>query len=464
MFQRSPKIAIKGGVLLIAVTAVFAAWVRPFYFTDQTILGGLLFFELLIAAICFYRRFFLPALLLVFLFAGLDLPLKGIWTQTRWLFLGAGAFVGGLVVLKERKLPFKLFHVIAIFSIFACLLSATVSQRSDVARLKAISVLLLFVYAGTGARLAFARSEPNFLQGLRIGSEILIVTVGILYGLGLQVLGNPNSLGAVMCFLAPVLLWGFLLDRESYSKPVHLALFLLCVGLLVSSRSRAGLLAAAASCTLLCLSLRRYRVLVTGLVAAVILASTISLVRPEFLSSFGGEIVYKRQDQNQEFWSSREGPWARATEMIKGHPWFGIGFGTTAESSTRVEEPILFTSSSEVNSENGSSYLSVLLGIGIIGAIPYSLLLLILIAKVGRTLIFAWQTRNPHCSAVPFAIVIVSGLIHALFEDWLLAPGSYLCVFFWILAFILVDVVPKTEAANISYSKAPIRAATASPV
>jgi len=63
MFQRSPKIAIKGGVLLIAVTAVFAAWVRPFYFTDQTILGGLLFFELLIAAICFYRRFFLPALL-----------------------------------------------------------------------------------------------------------------------------------------------------------------------------------------------------------------------------------------------------------------------------------------------------------------------------------------------------------------------------------------------------------------
>lgn len=340
-------------------------------------------------------------------------------------------------------------------------MSATVSQHSDVARLKAISIFLLFVYAGTGARLAFARSEPNFVHGLRMGSEILTVGVGILYGIGFQVLGNPNSLGAVMCFLAPLLLWGFLFDHESYTKPVHLVLFLLCVSLLVYSRSRAGLLAAAGSCTLLCICLRRYRLLVTGLVAAAIFASTISLVRPEFLSSFGAEIVYKRQDQGQEFWSSREGPWAKATDMIKAHPWFGVGIGTTAENTASVRGPILFTSSSEVNSENGSSYLSVLLGVGIIGAIPYCLLLLILIAKIGRTFTFVWHTRSPRCSALPFAIVIVSCLIHALFEDWLLAPGSYLSVFFWTLAFILVDGAPRTQATNILYSKTLVRAATA---
>jgi O-antigen ligase len=197
-----------------------------------------------------------------------------------------------------------------------------------------------------------------------------------------------------------------------------------------------------------------------GLVAVAIFASTVSLIRPEFLSSFGGEIVYKREDPGRGFWISREGPWGKAIEMIKAHPWFGVGFGTTAQNSSRAEGPILFASSSEVNAENGSSYLSVLLGVGIIGAIPYCLLLLILIAKVGRTVTFVWQTRGAHCSAVPFAIVVVSCLIHAMFEDWLLAPGNYLCVFFWTLAFILVDVAPKTPTTNIPYAKAPIRAVT----
>lgn len=264
-----------------------------------------------------------------------------------------------------------------------------------------------------------------------------------------------------MCFLAPLLLWGLLLDEQSNSRPVHLLLFLLCVSLLVYSRSRAGLLAAGCSCALLCLGLRRYRLFVTGLVAAATFASTIGLVRPEFLSSFSGDIVYKQQD-HQDFWSSRQEPWAKAIEMIKGHPWFGMGIGTTAENSDRAKGPVIFASSNSVNTENGSSYLSVLSGIGILGAIPYSFLLLILIGNIRRTLIFMWRSRSPFSSAVPFAVIIVSALIHAAFEDWLLAPGNYLCVFFWVFAFILVDVAPRSGKTIVCYTNAPITAVTAS--
>jgi hypothetical protein len=32
--------------------------------------------------------------------------------------------------------------------------------------------------------------------------------------------------------------------------------------------------------------------------------------------------------------------------------------------------------------------------------------------------------------------------VHAAFEDWLFAVGYPLCVFFWALAFVLVDVLP----------------------
>jgi hypothetical protein len=43
-------------------------------------------------------------------------------------------------------------------------------------------------------------------------------------------------------------------------------------------------------------------------------------------------------------------------------------------------------------------------------------------------------------------MVMVAALIHAGFEDWLFASGSYLCVWFWSLAFILVDVAPAPPA------------------
>ena len=38
------------------------------------------------------------------------------------------------------------------------------------------------------------------------------------------------------------------------------------------------------------------------------------------------------------------------------------------------------------------------------------------------------------------------GLIHAAFEDWMFAPGSYLCVFFWVAAFLLIDFVSPGKA------------------
>jgi hypothetical protein len=61
---------------------------------------------------------------------------------------------------------------------------------------------------------------------------------------------------------------------------------------------------------------------------------------------------------------------------------------------------------------------------------------------------FRWMRRtgSPSHYAVPFALVIVAGLIHAGFEDWLFAAGSYLCVFFWVSAFLLVDLAPGASA------------------
>jgi hypothetical protein len=34
---------------------------------------------------------------------------------------------------------------------------------------------------------------------------------------------------------------------------------------------------------------------------------------------------------------------------------------------------------------------------------------------------------------------MVAGLVHAGLEDWMFAPGYYLCAFYWTMAFIFVD-------------------------
>jgi hypothetical protein len=75
------------------------------------------------------------------------------------------------------------------------------------------------------------------------------------------------------------------------------------------------------------------------------------------------------------------------------------------------------------------------------GVLPFILLLGILLAKVGAAVRWMWRTRNPANGAVPLAMVMVAGIVHAGFEDWLFAPGYHLCIFYWSMAFILVDQV-----------------------
>jgi len=47
------------------------------------------------------------------------------------------------------------------------------------------------------------------------------------------------------------------------------------------------------------------------------------------------------------------------------------------------------------------------------------------------------------------AMVLVAGLVHAVFEDWLFAVGYHLCVFFWTMAFLLRDLLPGAPEVNV---------------
>jgi hypothetical protein len=124
-----------------------------------------------------------------------------------------------------------------------------------------------------------------------------------------------------------------------------------------------------------------------------------------------------------------------------------MGLGTTANGNEPAGEQGLFSSSSLVSSENGSSYLALLSGVGILGALPFFVMLIVLLVKIVRTLSWTWTSRSASHPAIPLAILIIAGLLHAAFEDWMFAVGNYLCVFYWSIVFIFADIAPEASVS-----------------
>ena len=446
MPERIPKSFFVAAAVLCTLGLVYLAYSQPGYFTSQTYLGGLILLEFLAAAVWMYRQVFFPLVMVAFLLAGVDLPVGGFWTQARWVFLCVGASAGAVLMLKERIHRFGHFHIIATFAALATLVSAAVSQYPRVAILKSLSFMLLFLYAGTGARLAVTGRESRFFAGLLTGCEVFVGAVAVFYALGIEAMGNPNSLGAVMGVVgAPILLWGTLLDEVPSVHRRRLVLYGICMYLVFHSHARAGMAAALVSSGILCIALRKYRMVLRGASAIVVLVAVGAILQPEALSngvsSLKSSVIYKGGSDDSVL-ASRESPWRASLDSIKAHLWFGTGIGT-AENPNDPRGPLgMFSSSSDVGTEHGSSYLSIVAGVGIIGTVPFSLLLFLIVSRIVRTIGWLLKTGNACHPAVPLAMVMVAGMIHAGFEDWLFAPGYYVCVFFWSFAFILVDVAP----------------------
>jgi O-antigen ligase len=448
MTEPMRRIALIAAAVLGPLLLTYLAYSQPGYFTSEQYLGGLLLLEFLAVAVWMYRKVFFPLIIVAFLLAGVDLPVGRVWAAARWVFLCVGAVVGAVIVFRERRHHFGAFHIVALFAILATLVSAAVSQFPSVTLLKALSVLLLFLYGSTGARLAVTGRENRFFVGLLTGCEVFVGALAVLYAVGVGAMGNPNSLGAVMGVVgAPILLWGTLASEKSSDRNRRMVLFVIALYLTYASHARAGMVAAVLASALLLLPLRKYTLLAKGVTIVTILVSASAVLQPEnfsnAVSSVMSSVVYKGVSEGGLL-ASRQSPWQAAVDNITKHPWFGIGLGTTNNSDAANVRVGMFSSSTAVTAENGSSYLSILAGVGVFGAIPFLLLLLMLLEKIVRTVVWMVRTRSANHPAVPIAAVLVAGLFHAAFEDWLFAPGYHLCVLFWSLAFIFVDVAPSS--------------------
>jgi O-antigen ligase len=451
--EHIPKSVFLAAIVLGQVGLAYVAYSRPGYFSSQTYLGGLLLLEFLVAAVWMYRRVYFPIVVVTFLLAGVNLPLGSVWTMARWVILAVGALVGLILMLKERRYHLGLFHVLALFAIMAAVVSAAVSRYTFVSLLKVLSLFLLFVYAGTGARLAVIGRENRFFAGLLTGCEIFVGAIAAAHFVGMEVMGNPNSLGAVMGVVgAPILLWGTLVSEGRAIRIRRLALYAISMYLTFVSHARAGMVAALLSCGLLCLVLRKYRLLMQGVVIIIILVSAAAILQPDSfsrtVSTLTSTVIFKAKDPAAGLLASRQSPWRDAVDTIRDHFWFGTGFGTSDSGQDATQNLGKFATTAASTTEHGSSYLALTTWIGMLGVPPFALLLLVLVRKIVQTAVWMVRTGSPAHPAVPLAMVMVAGLVHAGLEDWLFAPGYYLCVFFWSMAFVLVDLAPSLAVTD----------------
>jgi O-antigen ligase len=436
------------------VAAVLLVQTHLSYFRNPTYLGGLIAVEIVLACLWHFEAIFFPLVMFAFFWAGMSVPLTSIAVSGRWFVLGVAAVAGFVIWMRQRNQSYDSFHLIALFSVITAIISAIVSAEPMTAVLKASSLLLLFLYGATGARLAIQGREVKFMKGMVLACEIgVFLLAAAQWGARWAILGNPNSLGAIVgVVVTPFVLWGFLIAETRLQRILALAALLSAGLLLYVSLCRAGTLAAGVSVLAICFALRRQRLLVQGAFVAVLFFAVTAILDPsgleQFVKTISSNVVYKGGQQGGVF-LSRKTPWEETSAVVKKHPWFGSGFGTSDMGQSVTPSKFTLDPSAGglytregTNREHGSSYLALLEYVGVFGVLFFGFLIFLVLRMIFRVCVWMRRTSNPYHCAIPVAMFLLAGLVHAFFEDWLLATGYYLCVLFWVQAFWLRDLMP----------------------
>jgi len=440
------------GIGLGSILAMYFVYSHLQYFGEVSFLGGILLLEVIIAGLWKYDERFLVLLIITFVWAGASVPMQSAGIMGRWVVLAVGAAVGYIVWTKNPRRPFGALHLIAFFCVCAAFVSATVSSYMQMASLKALSLFLLFTYCASGARLAALGREDRFFRGLVWGCEIVVFISAIYYfGLGQSIWGNPNSLGLAMSVGAfPVLLWAWLNTDGPAVRFRRLVALLLCAYLVHFSMARAAMVSMVLVTLVFCFCLHQYRLMVKVAALILLVVAVGGMLAPEAMNKslvdLKDSMLYKGHKE-AGILASRKTPWEKAIAAIKEHPMFGTGYGT----SPTGEDPGLHfgtvASSAETVGEHGSSYMTIAEWVGLLGGLPFIALLALTLWNIWKVCTWMRRTADPRNYAIPLAMVVLAGLIHANFEDWLFAVGYYVCVYFWVFAFLLADFVPDAVVA-----------------
>ncbi|MGA8273952.1 MAG: hypothetical protein WB919_20480, partial [Candidatus Sulfotelmatobacter sp.] len=286
---------------------------RPGAFANSTYLSVILVLEVVIACLWRFETIFFPVTMACFFLPATGLPLATEAFTLRWVFLAVGALAGFSIWMRTNRMRhFALFHLVALFCVSSAIASASASASPKTGSLKAASLFLLFLYAGTGGRVAFAGREKLFVQAMVRACEIMVFFVSACYLVGYHMFGNPNNLGAFIGVVAtPIMLWAVLIAEDRGERQRHCIALGLCGVLLYLSICRAAIVADTVLAVGLTLALRRPKLLVKTIFAGALLFEIMAVCNPshmgEFIDSMTGRFIFKMSGQTSGLFGSRRG-------------------------------------------------------------------------------------------------------------------------------------------------------------
>jgi len=267
--------------------------------------------------------------------------------------------------------------------------------NTSLAALALVTVVAsLFLFPASIEHSALVLGMRWLMTAVILSSAVALLTpFGQLAGRARGILGNPNALATLLVLAIPL----FMRGRWRVVLPIALAL-------LLSTASRAGIVAVITGMSFYILAALTRRVALralAALLAAVSLVAAVLRLDPASLTSnplgqSSSEVSVLRFEHSREF------EWHAAMEIWQSSPLIGNGFGA-----------------SEI--EIGSSFLKVLVDLGLLGLVTALPFLLFLAQRLMKSL-------DPRVVGT-----IAGGLVNSAFEGWLLTGGSAFFLMFCLM-------------------------------
>lgn len=224
-----------------------------------------------------------------------------------------------------------------------------------------------------------------------------------------MVLGPMASISAIYAF-----------DKAlRKGKLVYWVLWILCVGAAFMAASRAALLSLLAASAIVLYSLRKSKKIGSGLV---IVAIIFALLLPSagFITSRVVEKQRQREEMGKGLLDSRNDKIYYRLQEFWEHPLQGVGFASIDPALGDEYNPVTGTI------EPGSSWLCVLSMSGLMGFIPF----MIIVIRAWISLIKARKRESTYFLIEGLFAFI---LLHMFFEGYVFSAGNPLCLLVWLV-------------------------------
>lgn len=379
----------------------------------------------------------------------------------RWIFLIGTAVVGGALVTTgprhQTSRPSHALNCSVVLLALSYSVSMMLAEQKTAAGLKLAACLLqLYIFIQVTPRLLTVADWRRLILGMEwtfLGITLLALGIGNYRAGRLSGIANPNSVGMIAMMATVCILW------DATEKPSNRVYRLLCLVALVASihavwvtSSRSSMLGALGAFGIWGLSGSRRRWLIVMVIGVLAIVSLLNAdVSQRVTEGYEGRIT-----RGGDILASRSAVWDTCWRSWLERPWFGHGYGV---SGINAEWSIGSTAIGMVR--DGAGYAGLLESVGVFGVIALAVIYLAVWNKIYGLSSGLRKSSDWHVS-MKVASLFIALSLHAVGEPWIIAPGAFPHVVFWMCFGYLASVrVQCTRAWRCTDERKSLHAANA---